>query len=90
MANALDQMYTQLKDHYDAVDNIDEGLYNESLENRRKRRLALQQMGGLGHPLQYLQTPPDQGMASDIFSAIGNPMGGMIPGILSAIFKKRS
>jgi hypothetical protein len=29
-------------------------------------------------------------MASDIFSAIGNPLQGMIPGILSAIFKKRS
>lgn len=65
---------------------------------KRKRRMAMLQAPMMNFG-QFVapQQQQDPGMASDIFSAIGGGigpaggiLGGIIPNVLSAIFKKRS
>ena len=81
---------------------LDQGNTNFDEEALRRKRARMQMfnapyMGGfsglggfMGGQQELPQQAAPQSMASDIFSAIGNPLGGIIPGILGAIFKKRS
>jgi len=65
---------------------IDQG-FDQEEELRRRRRQAL---------MQNMLGQQDNGMVSDIFSAIGGGvgpgggiLGGIVPNVLAAIFKKR-
>ena len=93
--NPYQMMYQKLRGAYNPQQQsggfVNEGYGGEMDPEeeilRRKRRLASPLFQTLANaPIQQ----QDPGMASDIFKAIGNPLTGMIPGILSAIFKKRS
>jgi hypothetical protein len=89
--NPYQSMYQSLKGQYNPEQgyNPEEGIDPEELIRRRRRMMLANPMfQTLG--FQQPQQQQDPGMASDIFKAIGNPLTGMIPGILSAIFKKRS
>jgi hypothetical protein len=86
----INDMYSLLANQYMPEQGQEYGLADEVLRKKRRMQMLAAPMMGFGQFAPQQQQQQDQGMASDIFSAIGNPLQGMIPGILSAIFKKRS
>ena len=85
----INDMYSLLANQYMPQGDDESGLADQILRKRKRMQMLAAPMMGFGQNYQQ-PAQPEQGMASDIFSAIGNPLGGMIPNILSAIFKKRS
>jgi hypothetical protein len=85
----INDMYSLLANQYMPEQGQEYGLADEVLRKKRRMQMLAAPMMGFGQYGMNQPAQPEQGMASDIFSAIGNPLGGMIPNILSAIFKKR-
>lgn len=93
----LGNMFQLLQNYYRPQDGS--GI-DEEEELRRKQLMS---QGGMmpqmrsPYSLNFAPPPQDPGMASDIFSAIGGGigpgggiLGGIVPNVLAAIFKKRS